>query len=591
VFGLPHRLAIARAATNSVAVPRSRALERPWRRRALPRVLAYHVSRPAVVAAVSYLVIVQFLWLPFGLHTGMGWDTTIVYRSDTVPFWDGFIYVGDPLRKFTDVFYQVSYVLGNALGFSGSWIPFHVVYAALWWARGFLAYLIFRRLFPSSPFLAYVVGALTIAHASDRQLNLIGQLNQFGMVFWMLLALYFLTRALTDRRVRVAGVWIGLAALMTYMALWSYESPLFILVLAPPLILFRLGWTRRNLAITSAFYVVPLIYTIKTLQRYIDHRGGQYQESVLRKDMSLVPIARDLKLNLVSTVNFPSWGNGLPSLPRPFGPSVIALAAASAAVFLIGAVLTAVSGRDDGWPTPRRLAILTAAAAALVVASFPAYVVLESATQLYRTQILSGPATALFLTAICATLLSFVRDHRVRRISIAIFGAAVMFFGTVGAYATGKYFNILWERHRQVVAEVVEAAPQVEPGTVVVVTGVSQAPDPFGDNMWFDFAMRLAYKGVPVAGQYFYAGGQHPPGASLELRNGVWRATGQGFPTLFTDAPVSHTVVVQYRPNGHPRLLRKLPPFLAQSSNGATYAPLRMIDGRRPREWAMRRYG
>ena len=115
---------------------------------------------------------------------------------------------------------------------------------------------------------------------------------------------------------------------------------------------------RRNVVVASAFYVVPLIYTIKTLQRYIDHTGGQYQESVLRKDMSFVPIARDLKLDLVSTVNFPSWGSGLPGLPKPVGASGMALAAAAATVFLVGAVLTAISGHEDRFPPRRALGLV-----------------------------------------------------------------------------------------------------------------------------------------------------------------------------------------------------------------------------------------
>jgi hypothetical protein len=148
----------------------------------------------------------------------------------------------------------------------------------------------------------------------------------------------------------------------------------------------------------------------------------------------------------------------------------------------------------------------------------------------------------------------------------------------------------MWERHRQVVAQVLEAAPRVQPNTVVVATGIGRDPDPFGDNMWFDFALRLAYRGVPVAGQYFYADGTRPAGASLALRKRVWRATGQGFPTEIVDVPLSHTVVVQYRSGGHGRLLQKVPAYVLNGSDGSGYAP-RVVDGQKPSEWATRRYG
>jgi hypothetical protein len=87
------------------------------------------------------------------------------------------------------------------------------VYALLWWGRGFLFFLLFSRLIPQYFLFNYLVGSLIIVHASDQALNWVGQLNQFGMIFWMLLAFYMLVRSLeSDRRLGT----------MTYFCLqWS----------------------------------------------------------------------------------------------------------------------------------------------------------------------------------------------------------------------------------------------------------------------------------------------------------------------------------------------------------------------------------
>ena len=213
----------------------------------------------ALIVGVAYALLVAILWSPFGTRSGMTYETTLVYLSESQSFLDGFFY-SDPLRRFSQLFYQVGYQLSNALGIDGSFLGNQIVYAALWWARGFLVFLILRRLFPHLPLLAYGAGALVLVHAADRALNWVGQLNQFGVIFWMLLAVYLLVVALQQNRpLRTALFAVG-AATATYLCLWSYESPLFILLLVPLLLLPLLGLSWRTAAVVVAFYVVPFIF-------------------------------------------------------------------------------------------------------------------------------------------------------------------------------------------------------------------------------------------------------------------------------------------------------------------------------------------
>src|SRR5438128_5017358 len=147
----------------------------------------------AVTAAVAYLLLVAIMWGPFNLYSGMPGETSFPYMSRTQGTFGGFLYRYDPLRIHTNTFYHLSYVLGEILGIGGSYVPYQIVYAALWWARGCLMFLLVRRFVPQHQLVAYVAGALTIAHASDRSLQWIGQMNQFGFIFWMMLAFYTFT--------------------------------------------------------------------------------------------------------------------------------------------------------------------------------------------------------------------------------------------------------------------------------------------------------------------------------------------------------------------------------------------------------------
>src|SRR5262252_3851318 len=141
--------------------------------------------RLAIVAGVAYAAILLVVWGSFDMFTGMPGETVFAYMSMSLDRWGGFLYTADPLRIHTNTFYQLSYVLSELFGVTGSYVPYEIVYAVLWWARGFLVFLLVRRFFPDRDEVAYVAGALVIVHASDHALQWVGQLNQFGMIFWM----------------------------------------------------------------------------------------------------------------------------------------------------------------------------------------------------------------------------------------------------------------------------------------------------------------------------------------------------------------------------------------------------------------------
>ena len=239
-----------------------------------------------MVAAVAYALLVLAMWGTFSFSSGMPGETGFAFQSQTQSVWQGFWYV-DPLRPHTNTFYHVSYLLGEILEVTGSFVPYQFVYAALWWAKGFLLFLLMRRLFPGTVFIPYVVGALAVVHASDTALQWVGQLNQLGFTLWLLLAIYFLIASVEQSSKIRAAAYLVLAGFFQYMCLWSYESPLFIILFAPFLIGFLLRPTFKRLWVTSiGWYAIPILYIFLSLKRYLHTTGTTYQESVLRKTWS-----------------------------------------------------------------------------------------------------------------------------------------------------------------------------------------------------------------------------------------------------------------------------------------------------------------
>jgi hypothetical protein len=168
----------------------------------------------------------------------------------------------------------------------------------------------------------------------------------------------------------------------------------------------------------------------------------------------------------------------------------------------------------------------------------------------------------------------------------------VVFCGAIAALQRGASHHYNWELHRAAVAQVLREAPNVRPGSVVVLTNIPRAADPFGHNGWFDFAVRLAYPHVPVSGEYFVEDGTPAAGSGLELVHDKWIPAKGAWPSpLVVGATTQNTVVIQYDPTGNSKLLKQMPAFLCNGTcSSERYQPLDVLTGAAsPR--ALRRYG
>jgi hypothetical protein len=170
------------------------------------------------------------------------------------------------------------------------------------------------------------------------------------------------------------------------------------------------------------------------------------------------------------------------------------------------------------------------------------------------------------MAATIGLLASRFRSRWWRSAIILAAGGAIVYYGTVSALQKGGYHRWVWERYRMAMTRILRIAPEVEPDTVIVLTGVPRDSDPFGDNYWFDMAVRLAYPGVRVAGILLYADGTPAPGDNWTVEGPVWHWDGTGFQRLFHATPVGKTLVIEYHASGADTLKESLPAALCRGA-------------------------
>lgn len=389
----------------------------------------------AILAGFAYAVLIFIMWGAFNLPSGMPYETGFPYTSETGPILDGFLYRADPLRIHTNTFYHLSYLLGEIFGIGGSYLPFQIVYALLWWARGFLVFLILRKFLPHSTPVCYIAGALVVIHASDAALQWVGQMNQFGFIFWMLLAFYFLILAFDSRNRYLAALFAIGACFFEYMSLWSYESQILLLLVFPVALLLRRGSWQRLTAFGTSWYLVPARYIELTVLRYAHSAGQTYQESVMRRDWKLGRLFGDWSFNIAASLEFWDWQRGGWRTPQN---QAYLLSLVAALVFAAcGVGMIRLRRRELGArpfiESVRTWWMLLAAGFVLLALSFPVYLLLDSARGLWRTQFLSGIGAGLVFTALLGLATCAFKRQTLKITTVLLIGSIITFFGSESA--------------------------------------------------------------------------------------------------------------------------------------------------------------
>ncbi len=441
----------------------------------------------------------------------------------------------------------------------------YVHYVAL---SGLLACLLTWRCFPQQPMLAFVAGVFTVTWVPSDPLRLTAVYSSAyaGLTSAVLAAALLIENAVRRRR----PVFTLAAAFVAFVAARSHEATLPLLAAVPLLSSRRprewlAGWLPVYWAVLAAAAVLA------ALPMFRPGPESWYHGNFLETDFSLNGLlSRELlqfRLHLLPIVSTPAAWLALPAVPVAAGA-------------FVGFLVLLARNLPTAAESPRRLAatmLVGLGAAGLGYSAFVANAGLAAAS---RTEFLAAPGIGLALAAAIG-LVAGRLPGRWRLIATAALGAWVVAVGSGRTIVMQAEWDShsYYARQSRTLAQLVELAPDLRPGTFVVLLDDEAA---WPANFTFRHAVRYLYEGralghSPNSWQVFYDVGLGPDG----LHSVPWAAVAQAWAESASVHRYDELVVVQRTTSGRLSLLEE---WASESLNalppGARYQPRARIVAR-----------
>jgi hypothetical protein len=461
------------------------------------------------------------------------------------------------------------------------------VHAAWIGLGGVLVFFVLRRLLRGEMLPAFLAGAFTIVWAPSDSTRLVPA-HMFiysGCTFGVLLATWLALETWSRRRVLLAVG--GLVA--ATVAVLSHEAALAPLALVP--LLFLAGGGRREprrLAVATlvVFGALGTLALRAALPLWTEPERVSYQTQVQTADFRPARLAQrclgQLRRHVQPLVErVPPGARAWPAVPLALAVFAVGLAACCRSERPSSRPSTDNSGRRE--PDAERRALVAVAVSGLLWAVL-AYLPFVASAQTHgavRTEFLSAPGIGVFLGGAVAAVSSFL-PRRFRPAVAGLLGAWVVTMGVLRTTA----FQADWDAgspyrdQRRVLLGVTSIAPQVVPGTLVVLLGRGQT---WPLDLTFRHAIAYLYEGhalghVPDSDALLYET-SFEPGGIRSSPMPVIRAAWDEAPRLI---PYESVVVVREDDSGGLGLLDAWPRDLPPLPSGASYVPrARILSGRR----------
>jgi hypothetical protein len=442
----------------------------------------------------------------------------------------------------------------------------HVTYLAL---AGLALFWLVRRLLPRDPLLALLAGAFAACWAPSDMGRLTSvQMSMYsGFTLGMLLAAV----VFVESWLRGSRALLALSVTLSWVMVRGYEATLPLLAVAALALwlaergpqasrsLWVTAWAG-GLALAAAAALVPMV---------LGSTEPTYQSEVwggMNLDLGRIlgRLARQYSFHLR-----PAITPGADMIASP-------AAALSGAAFLLGALL---ARRRLGEVEPERrsrLAALAAAGLALAGLGYSAVVLSAADVAATRMQFLSAPGIALFMAA-AVRLLASLAPARLRdatALALAAWIAAVAGGRTDGMQRTWDRISA-YPAQRGTLAQLTALAPDLEPGTLVVLLDESRS---WVASFSFRHAVELLYESratgcVWGAWDLLYPTAVRAEGVATLPWPSLQRSWGEG-PTLH---PFSALVIVRLDSQRRLSLVESWPAELPIPAAGTAYAPSHRI--------------
>jgi hypothetical protein len=463
---------------------------------------------------------------------------------------------------------------------------------ALWIGLGgVLVFLVIRRLLKGTLAPAFLAGAFTIVWAPSDSSRLVPA-HMFiysGCTFGVLLATWLALEAWARRRALPA---VG-AVVAATVAVLSHEAALAPLALVP--LLFLAGGGRREprrLAVATlvAFGTLGSLAFRAAAPLWTAPERVSYQTQLQTADLRPAHLARrclgQLRRHVRPLVEpVPPDARAWPTVPVALAVFALGLAVCWRSPLPSTHPSPANQDRTRRKPSAERRGLLAIAVSGLLwaVLAYLPFVASPQTRGAARTEFLSAPGIGAFLAAAVAVVASFLP----RRARLTIFGLCGAWVVTLGALRTTA-FQAEWDRgspyrdQRRVLLGVTSIAPQVVPGTLLVLLGQGRT---WPLDLTFRHAIAYLYEAHAVghvleADSFLYETSFEPGGIRSSPMPAI-RAAWDEAPRLF---PYESVVVVREDALGRLGLLEAWPGDLPPLPPGARYLPrARILPGPRSR--------
>jgi hypothetical protein len=540
----------------------------------------YTPARIMLITAIGYWILTMGVWGLFAFDRGLNYETMFAVNCQSRGLYLCLIYL-DNLRPYNSLFLGLSHLMG---GDNGSYISYQLFYGFLWWSRGFLTFLIFRRIFPQYPAVGFLIGAIVVTHVTDSTVNWIGQIHQLGFMFCLVLAVYLLIESWYAAQKWRAALLLAASLIPLYISLWTYESQFFIIVLMPVVLFVLRPKITLPLILTSLiWWVFPAIYGYLQIQRYLLTKETTYQSSIMRPDLTVNALLQDLGVHLQQSLRFWKWVSGatpeytIAHLNLPIG------LLCAVAFLLTGYWVCRPQVLHQPLPSKRQLLVCLGVGVVILGLSFPIYLLIAGNTMFWRTQLLSSFGAAITLVAGILLLARSLSPKRYQGVICLCCCAFIVFSGVrVGVILQG-FHEYRWRLQQNLMEQIAQLAPVVKDRSLILLTNLTKDynVDPFGASMWFDAPVQLLYPGRNVVGHYFYADGSQPTDDAWEFTaTGLRRVKGaEGMMKQFDQAPYDRLLVFNYGLEGKITLLETIPPkLLPPGVTASAYQPQQNIE-------------
>jgi hypothetical protein len=459
---------------------------------------------PVACAALAGLVVT--LWLPFG------WKVTGLYEEWL--FMSGGD-MGNPVRMLYHPYASAAYrpltlapfILGYILT-PDSFLGSNIIFAFWALGKGVALYALVRRLVPDNPALAFVSGALLVVYPADDALLTLRVTNVHAGVFLFLIALNRLIVAWQRFR------WSTLLAMVVAegIALATYDGGILLSLCGPVLLLWlRPRIDKRLVTVAALWWAVSVsffFHLILTLRDQGSYAAQQLAGSGVGK-MHVVDILRSWGYS-VARAYVRNFGTGWYEAVRGLAwqDPYLHLSAGLTVVLIVPAIWLHTRRGEAAAPATdtKRYLVLASLGIVAVLPGFATYLPTEWRNSNWRVFLYSSIGAALAVGVACFLFARLFGKWQ----HMVFIGLTSLLVGiaTVQALAQHQGYFEYSQRQQQILANIIDQAPQFEPGTTVLLV---DRPPTAAFKAWsmctlvsscLEWALRYMYDDQTIRAEY-----------------------------------------------------------------------------------------